>query len=109
MSKTEILAELPKLEAEIDAMKINGLSADEVLSEANQLYARWPKLPVEDKRKIVEGILEKAIIGPGDQIELTLSYLPTSEEMLHSQQRLMAGCSAWLAPEQAAEPLTAGE
>ena len=91
---TELQSELPRLEGEIDAMKVNNVSADEVLSEANQLYARWPKLPVEDKRKIVEGILEKAVIGPGDEIELTLSYLPTSEEMLHSQQRLMAGFAA---------------
>ena len=88
---TALQTELPKLEAEVDALKVNNVSADEVLSEANQLYARWPELPVEDKRKIVEGILEKAVIGPGDEIELTLSYLPTSEEMLNSQQRLRAG------------------
>jgi site-specific DNA recombinase len=88
---TALQIELPKLEAEIDLLKVNNLSADEVLSEANQLYARWPKLPTEDKRKVVEGILEKATIGPGDAIELTLSYLPTSEEMVHSQQRLTPG------------------
>ena len=91
---TQLQSELPKLEAEIDMMKVNNLSADEVLSEANQLYSRWPQLPAEAKRKIVEGILEKAVIGPGDTIELTLSYLPTSEEMVHSQQRLMAGFAA---------------
>jgi site-specific DNA recombinase len=91
---TELQSELPKLEGEVDSLKVNNISADEVLSEANQLYARWPKLPVEDKRKIVEGILEKAVIGPGDAIELTLAYLPTSEEMLHSQQRLRAGFAA---------------
>ncbi len=85
---TALQTELPRMEAEIDLMKVNNLSADEVLSEANQLYARWPQLPTEDKRKVVEGILEKVIIGPGDAIELTLSYLPTSEEMVHSQQRL---------------------
>ena len=85
---TALQTELPRMEAEIDLMKVNNLSADEVLSEANQLYARWPQLPTEDKRKVVEGILEKVIIGPGDAIELTLSYLPTSEQMVHSQQRL---------------------
>jgi site-specific DNA recombinase len=88
---TQLQTELPRLEAEIDAMKINTVSADEVLSEATELYTRWPQLPVENKRKIVEGILEKAVIGPGDEIELTLAYLPTSEEMLHSQQHLPAG------------------
>jgi site-specific DNA recombinase len=91
---TALQTELPRLEAEIDSMKVNNVSADEVLSEANQLYARWPQLPTEDKRKIVEGILEKAVIGPGDAVELTLSYLPTSEEMVHSQRRLMAGFAA---------------
>jgi site-specific DNA recombinase len=94
----ELQCELPRLEAEVDALRVNNLSADEVLSEANQLYSRWPQLPVEDKRKIVEGILEKAVIGPGDEIELTLSYLPTSEEMVHSQQRLMAGLDAMVGP-----------
>lgn len=91
---SELQAELPRLEGEADSLKVNNLSADEVLSEANQLYARWPKLPVEAKRKIVEGILEKVVIGPGDAIELNLSYLPTSEELANSQQRLMAGFCA---------------
>jgi len=84
----ELQAELPKLEAEVDAMKINNLSADEVLSEANELYSSWPKMPIEDKRRIVEGILEKVVIGPDDGIELTLAYLPTSEKMINSQQHL---------------------
>jgi site-specific DNA recombinase len=85
---TALQAELPKLEAEVDAMKINNVSADEVLSEANQLYARWPQLPVENKRRVVQGILEKVVVGPNDEIELSLAYLPTSEEMTTSQQRL---------------------
>jgi site-specific DNA recombinase len=85
---TELQSELPKLEAEVDAMKINNISADEVLSEANELYSRWPKMPIEDKRRIVEGILEKVVIGPDDGVELTLAYLPTSEKMINSQQHL---------------------
>ena len=91
---SELQAELRRLEAEVDSLKVNNLSADEVLSEANQLYARWPQLPVEAKRKIVEGILEKVVIGPADAIELSLSYLPTSEEMISSQQRLRAAFAA---------------
>src|SRR5258706_16177064 len=45
----QLVAELPKLQGEVDALKVNNLSADEVLSEAHGLYARWPKLPTEDK------------------------------------------------------------
>lgn len=33
-------------------MKANNTTADKVLSEANQLYARWPSIAPEDKRKI---------------------------------------------------------
>ena len=73
---TQLQSELPKLEAEIDMMKVNNVSADEVLSETNQLYARWPQLPAENKRKIVEGILQKAVIGPGDTIELIRNVFP---------------------------------
>ena len=39
-------SELPKLQAEIDFLKVNNLSTDEVLHEAQTLYDRWPTLPV---------------------------------------------------------------
>ena len=84
----QLQKELPRLQAEVDYLKVSNLSADEVLAEANTLYSRWPTLPTEDKRKIVESILEKVVIGPGDEIELTLSYLPSSEEMTNNQRAL---------------------
>src|ERR1043166_9527467 len=83
----QLLAELPKLEAELDHLKVNTLSAEEVVSEAEALYARWPKLPAGNKRRIVESIVEKITIGK-DEIDLTLSYLPSSEEMIKNQQAL---------------------
>ena len=83
----QLTAELPKLQGEVDYLKVNTLSADEVLSEARTLYSRWPTLPTEDKRKIAESIVEKLVIGEGE-IDITLSYLPTSEEMCKSQQQL---------------------
>jgi site-specific DNA recombinase len=85
----QLQTSLPTLEAELDYLKVNQLSTDEVLSEASTLYARWPTLPADDKRKIVESILEKVVIGPGDEIELTLSYLPSSEEMTKNQLALL--------------------
>ncbi len=84
----QLQTELPKLQAEVDYLKVNDLSADEVLAEANNLYSRWPSIPTEDKRKIVETIVEKIVVGPGDEIEITFSHLPTSEEMTKSQQAL---------------------
>ena len=83
----QLTAELPKLQGEVDYLKVNTLSADEVLSEARTLYGRWPTLPTEDTRKIAESIVEKLVIGEGE-IDITLSYLPTSEELCKSQQQL---------------------
>jgi site-specific DNA recombinase len=86
----QLLAELPKLEAEVDFLKVNKLSADDVLHEANTLYDRWPKLPFEDKRKVVEALIEKIVIGNGE-IDITFSHLPSSIELCKNQQGLRPG------------------
>ena len=86
----QLQTELPKLEAEVDLLKVNKLSADDVLHEANTLYHRWPKLPSDDKRKILEALIEKIVIGNGE-IDITFSHLPSSEELCKSQQRLGPG------------------
>jgi hypothetical protein len=87
----QLVAELPKLEAEVDLLKINKLSADDVLHEADSLYVRWPKLPVSDKHKIVEALIEKIIIGDSE-IDITFSHLPSSEELCKSQHKLIPKC-----------------
>ncbi|MBI4659542.1 MAG: recombinase family protein [Verrucomicrobia bacterium] len=79
--------ELPKLQAELDVIRINQLSTEEVLSEATDLYARWPKLSFDDKRRIVESITEKLIIGK-DEVSINLCYLPSSEEMTTKHRTL---------------------
>ena len=86
----QLVAELPKLQAEVDFLKVNKLSSDDVLREAGTLYDRWPKLPTDDKRKIVECLVEKIVIGDGE-IDITLSHLPSSEEVCKNQHRLGLG------------------
>jgi site-specific DNA recombinase len=63
------------------------LSADEVLSEAQTLYDRWPKMATDEKRQIAESLIEKLVIGDGE-IDITLSHLSSSEDMTKSQQQL---------------------
>ena len=41
----QLNAELPKLQTEVDLMKVNRISEDEILHEATSLYDRWPSLP----------------------------------------------------------------
>jgi site-specific DNA recombinase len=83
----QLLSALPKLQAEVDFLQVNHVSAEEVLTEAKGLYDRWPTMPIEDKRKVVESIIEKITIGK-DEIDITFSYLPSSEELTKTQRDL---------------------
>ena len=79
--------EIPRLEAEMDLLKINHLSAGHILTEANDLYGRWPSLSREEKQRIVESITERITIGK-DEICITLCHLPSSEEATKEQHKL---------------------
>ncbi len=67
--------EIPKTQAEIDVMKIAHLSKDEIVSEARDLYARWPELPRDERRRIIEAITERITVGT-DEITIDLYYVP---------------------------------
>lgn len=69
--------EIPRLQAELDYLKVNLISSDEILHQARDLYGRWPQLSHEDKRQIVETITEGITIGK-DEITIDLFYLPTT-------------------------------
>ena len=48
----QLVAELPRLEAEVDLLKVNNLfRRRHPWHEANTPYDRWPSLPHTDKRK----------------------------------------------------------
>jgi site-specific DNA recombinase len=83
----QLRAELPKLEAEVDLLKVNKLSTDDVIHESATLHERWPSMAPDDKRKVAEALIEKLVIGDGE-IDITYSCLPTSEELCKSQQGL---------------------
>lgn len=86
----QLQAELPRLEAEVDFLKVNRLSADDVIHESDTLYDRWPSLASQDKRKVMEALVEKLVIGNGE-IDITFSHVPSSEELCKNQQRLGPG------------------
>ena len=82
-----LTAELPKLQAEIDAIEIHQISAEEVFAEATGLHQKWPKFTPEEKRRIIESIVEKITLS-GDTIDITFSYLPSSEELTKRQRNV---------------------
>jgi site-specific DNA recombinase len=73
--RSQLEDELPRLQAELDVLRISAASREEVLEEARDLTARWIDLPEGEKRQIVEAITERIVIGKED-VEITLLHLP---------------------------------
>jgi site-specific DNA recombinase len=82
-----LAAELPKLQGQVDALEIHQLAADDVVAEASNLHTRWPTFTQEEKRRIIESITEKITVK-GDEIDITLAYIPSSEELTKRQRNL---------------------
>ena len=76
-------------------MKIQYLSRDEILSEAKDLYSRWPSLASEEKRSLIENITEKIVIGK-DDVTIDLCYLPSASEIVATKQHNLKG--SWRPP-----------
>ncbi len=82
-----LAAELPKLQAEVDAIEMHQISAEEVFAEVTGLHRKWPHFGQEEKRRIIESIVEKITLS-GDTIDITFSYMPSSEELTKRQRNL---------------------
>jgi hypothetical protein len=87
----EIDEELPALEASRDVLKINSLSAEEVISAATDLYSRWPTLSREEQRSIIEAIVERITVGK-DEVSIAL-LVSKGIEMPTKGQRTNRGSS----------------
>jgi hypothetical protein len=73
-------AAFPRLQAEVDILKVNNLSAGEIASQARGLYDCWQTMQPEEKQEIVEVITDKIVIGK-DEITITLCYAPSCKDM----------------------------
>jgi len=82
-----LAVELPKLQGELDALEMRQISADEVVTEATSLHQKWPTFDSAEKRRIVESITERIVVT-GDEIDITLCYAPSSEELTTRQRNL---------------------
>jgi site-specific DNA recombinase len=74
--RQELEAELPRVQAEIDALKVDTLNEEHLLTEAQNLYERWPTMDREQKRQTVELVTRKITVGQGD-IQFDLVRLPS--------------------------------
>jgi len=67
--------ELPRLQGEIDFLKIQHLSREEVATEAAALANQWENLSQEARRAIVQTLVERVTVGK-DEIEISMGSLP---------------------------------
>ena len=91
----QLEGQIPDLQGEIDFLKIQYISSDQILTEAKDLYSRWKDLTPEEKLKIVENITEKIIIGQED-VTIHLAYLPSSPKLMATEQHKHRG--SWPPP-----------
>lgn len=85
----QLQEEAVRLQSDLDLCRVNSLSTETVVSEALDLQKRWPDLETEEKRRVVESIVERIVVdNDAKEIEITLSCIPTSEETTNSQQLL---------------------
>lgn len=84
---TQLEDQIPALQGEIAFLKIQHVSRDEILSQAQDLYGRWGSLTANEKRQIVEQVVEKITVGK-DEIGIDLAYLhtPTPQDVTERQR-----------------------
>jgi len=82
----QVEEQLPQLQGELDCLKIQFLSRDQILTQAKDIYTRWPELERDEKRTVIEHTLERIVVGKND-INIELSYIPPSSEIMINGQR----------------------
>ncbi len=89
--------EVPELKGEIDFLKIQYLSRDEVVHGARDVCLRFPDLDLKEKRQIVEAITERIIVGDREvTIRLcSLPIPPSSQDVPESERTLSGSCSGF--------------
>ena len=78
-------SQIAETEAQIDILKVEQLSKDHILMEGKTLADRWPKLQREDKRLIIEDLVDEITIGE-EEVSIDLLYFPSVQEATKGQR-----------------------
>jgi len=57
------------------------------MSEAKDLYGRWGDLQRDEKRRVIESLTDRITVGK-EEIDISLCFRPTYEEMTKRQRCL---------------------
>lgn len=75
--RNQLEAELPRLQAKLDVMKISVASKQEAVSESGHLIKRWPEFSPAQRRQLVETITDRIVVGK-EEVAVNLLYFPAS-------------------------------
>lgn len=88
----ELSEEQPRLQGELDALRTNRGSAEDIMEEASTLHGSWPSLAHDHRRAVIESITEKVVVGR-DSVDITLcatpTYLSSFPDVVKRQRNLM--------------------
>jgi site-specific DNA recombinase len=70
-----IETEVITLQAEVDSLAIAKLSAGSIVAKGRDLYSQWPSFSHDEKRSIIEMVVDRIEIGEGE-ISIRFAYLP---------------------------------
>jgi site-specific DNA recombinase len=83
--RARIETEIPELEAQVAALRVENLSSRQIVSEAADLFKRWPKMGLDDRRKVAELIVRQITVGKDYSLNLELFHLPSYKEITNWQ------------------------
>jgi hypothetical protein len=74
-------AEIPRLQGEIDFLKIRSVMQDEIVGRTRDLAEEWLGMDLPQKRTVVEALVERITIAK-DTVEIDLISLPPLLEIM---------------------------
>jgi site-specific DNA recombinase len=83
--KQQLESEIPRLEGEIDFLKVSEIGKDYLLSQAQTLYALWDTLDDMHKTKLVRELTSRITVKK-DELIFEYFYLPELMELCKSDQ-----------------------
>ena len=81
----ELEKEVAEATAALDILKVETLSQDHILLEGQNLADRWPKLNIEEKRRIVEDMVKEIVVSD-DEVNISLIYFPATPPLSSLQE-----------------------
>jgi site-specific DNA recombinase len=86
LQRNQLRDELPRLQGELDFLKINLATSDDFIRQARDLYGHWDDLIHDEKRKIIEAVAERITLGKGE-VDIDLCFRPSASQTAVEAQR----------------------